>query len=49
VIGSAAGIVAMSKVSGLSFVRYAKYSFLLLVVYTLGYFMVLGLAQLLWT
>lgn len=49
VIGSAAGIVAMSKVSGLSFVRYAKYSFLLLLVYTLGYFMVLGLAQLLWS
>lgn len=48
VIGSAAGIVAMSKVSGLSFARYAKYSFLLLMVYSLGYFLVLGLGQLLW-
>ena len=44
VIGSAAGIVTMSKVQGLSFARYAKYSFLLLLAYTLGYVMVLGLA-----
>ncbi|WJG10973.1 sodium:proton antiporter NhaD [Aliiglaciecola sp. LCG003] len=43
VIGSAAGIVTMSKVQGLSFVRYAKYSLLLLLAYTLGYFLVLGL------
>ena len=43
VIGSAAGIVTMSKVQGLSFARYAKYSFLLLVAYTVGYILVLGL------
>ena len=44
VIGSAAGIVTMSKVQGLSFARYAKYSLLLLLAYSLGYAMVLGLA-----
>ncbi|NCP63106.1 MAG: sodium:proton antiporter [Paraglaciecola sp.] len=44
VIGSAAGIVTMSKVQGLSFARYAKYSLLLLLAYTVGYVMVLGLA-----
>ncbi|WP_340679303.1 sodium:proton antiporter NhaD [Paraglaciecola sp.] len=44
VIGSAAGIVTMSKVPGLSFARYAKYSLLLLLTYTLGYILVLGLA-----
>ena len=43
VIGSAAGIVTMSKVQGLSFARYAKYSLLLLFTYTLGYVLVLGL------
>lgn len=46
VIGSAAGIVAMSKVPGLSFARYAKYSFLVLLAYTLGYFLVLWLGSL---
>lgn len=45
VIGSAAGIVTMSKVPGLSFARYAKYGLLLLVAYTLGYAMVIALAQ----
>jgi Na+/H+ antiporter NhaD/arsenite permease-like protein len=44
VIGSAAGIVAMSKVPGLTFMRYAKYSLLLLFAYTLGYALVVGLA-----
>lgn len=44
VIGSAAGIVTMSKVQGLSFARYAKYSLLLLFAYTLGFSLVLGLA-----
>ncbi len=48
VIGSAAGVVAMSKLQGLTFMRYAKYSFILLMVYTLGYFLVLGLGKLLW-
>ncbi|MFT4939751.1 MAG: Na+/H+ antiporter NhaD/arsenite permease-like protein [Paraglaciecola sp.] len=43
VIGSAAGIVTMSKVPGLTFARYAKYSLLLLFAYTLGYILVLGL------
>lgn len=37
VIGSAAGIVAMSKISGLTFAAYLKYSLHLLVAYTLGY------------
>lgn len=45
VIGSAAGIVTMSKVPGLTFARYAKYSLLLLMAYTLGYVLVIGLAQ----
>lgn len=45
VIGSAAGIVTMSKVPGLSFARYAKYGLLLLLAYTLGYVLVIGLAQ----
>jgi Na+/H+ antiporter NhaD/arsenite permease-like protein len=44
VIGSAAGIVAMSKVPGLTFIRYAKYSLLLLFAYTLGYALVVSLA-----
>lgn len=37
VIGSAAGIVAMSKIDGLTFGSYLRYSFFLLVAYTLGY------------
>jgi Na+/H+ antiporter NhaD/arsenite permease-like protein len=37
VIGSAAGIVAMSKVQSLSFFRYMKYSLLLLLCYSIGY------------
>ena len=37
VIGSAAGIVAMSKIDGLSFGSYLRYSFFLLIAYTLGY------------
>lgn len=45
VIGSAAGIVTMSKVPGLSFARYAKYGLLLLLAYTLGYVLVIGLGQ----
>jgi Na+/H+ antiporter NhaD/arsenite permease-like protein len=45
VIGSAAGIVTMSKVPGLSFARYAKYGLLLFIAYTLGYVLVIGLAQ----
>ncbi|TDO95911.1 sodium:proton antiporter NhaD [Marinomonas balearica] len=45
VIGSAAGIVAMSKVSGLTFGSYARYSFLLLIVYTVGYAASMFLAE----
>lgn len=45
VIGSAAGIVSMSKVPGLTFARYAKYSLLLLIAYTVGYALVLTLAS----
>ncbi|WP_233267479.1 sodium:proton antiporter NhaD [Paraglaciecola sp. L3A3] len=45
VIGSAAGIVCMSKVPGLTFGRYAKYSLLLLITYTVGYVLVLTLAN----
>lgn len=45
VIGSAAGIVAMSKVQGLTFARYGKYSLLLLLAYTCGYIMVYALSH----
>ncbi len=38
VIGSAAGIVAMSKISELTFAGYARYSAVLLFAFTLGYF-----------
>lgn len=41
VIGSAAGIVAMSKVQGLTFARYGKYAFLLLLSYSTGYALIL--------
>jgi Na+/H+ antiporter NhaD/arsenite permease-like protein len=37
VIGSAAGIVAMSKIEGLTFSAYAKYVIHLLAAYSLGY------------
>lgn len=37
VIGSAAGIVAMSKIPGLTFASYLRYSLFLLVAYTIGY------------
>lgn len=46
IIGSAAGIVAMSKVEGLTFGSYARYSIVLLLVYALGYIASMGLAQL---
>jgi Na+/H+ antiporter NhaD/arsenite permease-like protein len=45
VIGSAAGIVAMSKVDGLTFGSYARYSFVLLVVYTIGYIASMAMAH----
>ncbi|MBM6552211.1 sodium:proton antiporter NhaD [Marinomonas ostreistagni] len=46
VIGSAAGIVAMSKVEGLTFGSYARYSAVLLIVYAIGYVASVALAQL---
>ncbi|MCP5162046.1 MAG: sodium:proton antiporter NhaD [Hahellaceae bacterium] len=48
VIGSAAGIVAMSKVNGLTFGSYLRYSLFLLIAYSLGYVAVyyLGVAVL---
>ncbi|MEH6580045.1 MAG: hypothetical protein V7731_23570 [Amphritea sp.] len=36
-IGSAAGIVTISKAEGLSFFRYMKYSPLLLIAYSIGF------------
>lgn len=44
IIGSAAGIVTMSKVKGLSFARYGKYFLLLLIAYSVGYALVYGVA-----
>lgn len=46
VIGSAAGIVAMSKVDGLTFGSYARYCLVLLLVYSIGYVASVSLAQL---
>lgn len=45
VIGSAAGIVAMSKIEGLTFAAYMRYALHLLAAYTLGYGGVLLLGQ----
>lgn len=45
VIGSAAGIVAMSKVEGLTFATFLRYSGLLLLTYSIGYVMVLFIAN----
>ena len=45
VIGSAAGIVAMSKVNGLTFGSYVRYAGYLLISYTLGYAAVYYLAR----
>ncbi|OZG70251.1 sodium:proton antiporter [Hahella sp. CCB-MM4] len=47
VIGSAAGIVAMSKVKDLTFAGYARYSAVLLFAFTLGYINVYFLGRLL--
>jgi Na+/H+ antiporter NhaD/arsenite permease-like protein len=46
VIGSAAGIIAMSKVEGLTFASYARYFKYLLVAYTIGFALAWGLGQL---
>ncbi|MBU3020371.1 SLC13 family permease [Aestuariibacter sp. A3R04] len=45
IIGSSAGIVTMSKVKGLTFAGYGKFALLLLLAYTLGYAMVLLMAN----
>lgn len=37
VIGSAAGVVAMSKISGLTFTKYLKYTLPVFVAYTIGF------------
>ena len=47
VIGSAAGVIAMSKVEALTFVSYLRYFLYLLVAYSVGFVAVLGLGQLL--
>jgi Na+/H+ antiporter NhaD/arsenite permease-like protein len=46
IIGSAAGIVAMSKVNELTFGSYMKYFVALIIAYSVGYVSVLGLGQL---
>lgn len=43
VIGSAAGVIALSKVQGLTFISYLRYVHYLLVAYTAGYVCVLAL------
>ncbi|WP_166263279.1 sodium:proton antiporter NhaD [Marinobacter caseinilyticus] len=45
IIGSAAGIVAMSKIPGLTFANYLRYFAFLLIAYTLGYSGVFLLGQ----
>lgn len=44
-IGSAAGIIAMSKVKGLTFGAFLRYTPLVFVAYTCGYIVALGLAK----
>ncbi|ERP90019.1 sodium:proton antiporter [Alcanivorax sp. P2S70] len=46
VIGSAAGVIAMSKVEALTFASYLRYFGYLLVAYSVGFFAVLGLGSL---
>jgi Na+/H+ antiporter NhaD/arsenite permease-like protein len=45
VIGSAAGVVAMSKVEELTFIRYLKFIGHLLLAYTLGFVLVMVIAE----
>ncbi|MDP2608884.1 MULTISPECIES: sodium:proton antiporter NhaD [unclassified Oceanobacter] len=45
IIGSAAGIVAMSKIEALTFGTYLRYSLALLLAYSVGYIAVLGLGM----
>lgn len=46
-IGSAAGIIAMSKVKGLSFSAFLRYTPLVFIAYTIGYLVTFALATLL--
>ncbi len=46
IIGSAAGIVAMSKIKGLTFIIYLKFFFALLLAYTIGFAGVMFLGKL---
>lgn len=46
-IGSAAGVVAMNKVKGLTFLNYLKYTPLLLLAYSVGYLLVMLSGELL--
>lgn len=46
-IGSAAGIIAMSKVKGLTFGAFLRYTPFVFIAYTCGYLVALGLASLL--
>lgn len=46
IIGSAAGIVAMNKIKGLTFLVYLKYFFALILSYTIGYSGVIAIGQL---
>ena len=46
IIGSAAGIVAMNKIKGLTFLVYLKYFLALIMSYTLGYAGVIAIGQL---
>ena len=45
IIGSAAGIVTMSKIKGLTFGSYSKFALPLLIAYSAGYAMVLYLSR----
>ncbi len=47
IIGSAAGIVAMSKINELTFGSYLRYLLALLLAYLVGYAGVLGMAKIL--
>lgn len=46
IIGSAAGVIALSKLSELTFITYLKFFHWLVVAYTLGYIAVMGIASL---
>ena len=45
IIGSAAGVIALSKLEELSFITYLRFMHWLLVAYTVGYCAVLGIAS----